>query len=130
MPLYSVDKCKIRSCIACVQRHDHIGAVAFIVGDIAGKEFQLVVAELPGCHAAEVYDIFFQIETDDLDITLLYEPEVVVEREGQIAFAASEVYDPKSAAVRQLFETAVCDLEIPVDLSEFRIVLFEYFALG
>ena len=117
MPFYSVDKCKIRSCIACVQRHDHIGAVAFIVGDVAGKEFQLIVAELLSSPAAEIYDVFFQIESDDLDVALLYEPEVVVEREGQIAFAASEVYDPKSAAVRQVFETAVCDLEIPVDLS-------------
>ena len=56
-------------------------------------------------------------------------PQIIVQREGQIAFAAAEVDDPQRTLRRQIAEGIVGDLKEAVDLPEFGVVLLEHFAL-
>ena len=109
--------------IACVERYHHVGAVAFIIGDIAGEKSQVIETELFCSFVAKCDNVLLQIEAGDLDVALLNDPQIMVESKGEIALAAAEIYDAQRPCLRKMLEAVFRDLEEPVYLSEFGIVL-------
>ena len=91
--------------------------------DITLEKLELVISEIRGDPIAKVDDIFLEIKPDDLDLALLQDLEVIIDREGQIRLAAAEVDDAQGAVLRQSRKNIFDDFKIAVDLAEFRVGL-------
>ena len=118
IPSYGVYKCKIGCSITCMQRHDHVGFIRIVICDIPGYEIKAVVSQLFSCFVAEIDDIFFQIESCDFNIASPYDLKIVIQREGKIAFSASEIDYPDSPIFGELIETGIGNFKKSVYLAE------------
>ena len=123
IPLDRVDQRVVGCGVAGVQRHHHVRVAAGIVSDITLEKLELVISEIRGDPIAKVDDIFLEIKPDNLDLTLLQDLEVIVDRESQIRLAAAEVDDAQRTVLRQSRKNIFDDLKIAVDLAEFRVGL-------
>jgi len=73
VPRNRVNQCVIGCGVAGVQRYDHVRMIVCIVCDVTFQKLQSIAAEVGGDTAAEVNDIFLQIQPDDFHIPLLHD---------------------------------------------------------
>ena len=130
VPGNGVDESVVGGGVAGVERYDHIGVVAGVVGNISAQEIQTFVAEILSDLAAKGDDVGLEVETDDLDGKLLLQAQLIIEGKGQVSLAAAKINDAQRAlaclrfrSVGQSRKDIIHDFEKSVDLAEFAVML-------
>ena len=119
-PRKGVEQGVIRGGIAGVEGHHHIhGEGSLVAVDVPQFKAQAVVAVFSRRGVAFFDDVRFEIQPDHLRGNTANLRKVIIQNEGQIAFAAAKVIDDDRSVPRKSAVNVVNQFQKAVDLSEF-----------